>query len=137
MVAIVQWTGMARDYWSLLERKHTGTSLLLTGIAALTAGWTLCCLYQSQDATVPEDIEEDQSQAETYSEQDSFSEPSTPRDVGTSGRRPPRRTNTGQISFNATAYSTADYKQAILIRTDLKMVFVKCDCRLYGRFVSS
>jgi len=120
---------MARDYWSLLERKHTGTSLLLTGVAALTAGWTLCCLYQLQDATPPEDNEEDQSQAETYSEQDSFSEPSTPRDVGTSGHRPPRRSNTSQISFNSTAYSTADYKQAILIRTDLKMVFVKSDCR--------
>ncbi|DBB03096.1 hypothetical protein WJX77_001530 [Trebouxia sp. C0004] len=112
---------MARDYWSLLERKHTGTSLLLTGAAALTAGWTLCYLYQSQDAAPAEDNEEDQSQAETYSEQDSFSEPSTPRDVGISGRRPPRRTNTSQISFHSAAYSTADYKQAILIRTDLKM----------------
>lgn len=112
---------MARDYWSLLDRKYTGTSLLLTGAAALSAGWVLCWFYKFQDTTLSEDNEEAQSQADTYSEQDGFSEASTPRDVGVSGRKPPRRTNT-QLSYDSMAHSTAAYKQAILIRTDLKMV---------------
>lgn len=111
---------MARDYWSLLDRKYTGTSLLLTGAAALSAGWVLCWFYKFQDNTPSEDNEEAQSQADTYSEQDGFSEASTPRDVGVSGRKPPRRTNT-QLSYDSMAHSTAAYKQAILIRTDLKM----------------
>ncbi len=105
--------------WPLLERKYTGTTLLLTGAAALAMGWAASWFF-SPDVPLPPQVQDEAQSQISNSDQDNFSEPSTPRDVGVSGRRPPRRTNTS-LSYDSTADARAEYKQAILIRTDVDM----------------
>lgn len=121
---------MAQVDWFIHERRYTGATLLLTGAGSLILGWAASTFFtsgssrpsKSQDAA--EILPHAEPQHKTYSDQDMFSEapesePPTPRGVG-SGRQPPRRTNTA-LSYNPTEHVKAEYKQAILIRTDVDM----------------
>ncbi len=112
---------MEQEVWRLLGRKYTGTSLLLTGACALGLGWALSRYFNNGAPTGAQGHGETQVRS-SYFDQDEQSEPNTPRDGSVSGRRAPRRTNT--LTFDSTASAKAEYKQAILIRTDLDMVRV-------------
>ena len=117
--SIVLVTDMSQPGWRLLERKFSGTTLLLTGAVGLTLGWAASALWQYSTAAEVTPTEQDD--LESNAEVEENSEPSTPRSLGGPPRQTPRRTNTG-LNFNAAASATAEYKQAILIRTDLDMV---------------
>lgn len=133
---------MAQVDWFIHERRYTGATLLLTGAGSLILGWAASTFLtsgssrpsKSQDAA--EILPHAEPQHKTYSDQDMFSEapesePPTPRGVG-SGRQPPRRTNTA-LSYNPTEHVKAEYKQAILIRTDVDMVQFKLSCSCLPR----
>lgn len=105
----------------------TGTCMLLTGIGAFGLGWLSSVLYpcpygetsSSPFEGPPSGNQDQESYQESDFEQDNVSEFNTPR----SGfrRTSPRRTNTG-INFDSKSHIGAQFKQVILIRTDVNMV---------------
>lgn len=105
----------------------TGTCMLLTGIGAFGLGWLSSVLYpcpygepsSSPYEGPPSGSQDQESYQESDFEQDNVSEFNTPR----SGfrRTSPRRTNTG-INFDSKSHIGAQFKQVILIRTDVEMV---------------
>lgn len=105
----------------------TGTCMLLTGIGAFGLGWLSSVLYpcpygennSSPYGSPPSGNQDQESYQESEYEQDNVSEFNTPR----SGfrRTSPRRTNTG-INFDSKSHIGAQFKQVILIRTDVEMV---------------
>lgn len=100
--------------------------MLLTGIGAFGLGWLSSVLYpcpygetsSSPPEGPPSGNQDQESYQESDYEQDNISEFNTPR----SGfrRTSPRRTNTG-INFDSKSHVGAQFKQVILIRTDVNM----------------
>lgn len=106
----------------LYDRKFSSLALLATGAAGIGLGWAVTAALSSWNApevSVNDDLASEQ---QNESEMDLVSEPETPRDFVDGPRHlPPRRTTT-PLSFSANAHAQADYKQVIIIRTDLDMV---------------
>ena len=107
--------------------------MLLTGIGAFGLGWLSSVLYpcpygennSSPYGSPPSGNQDQESYQESEYEQDNVSELNTPR----SGfrRTSPRRTNTG-LNFDSKSYIGAQFKQVILIRTDIEMVRAPACC---------
>ena len=131
-------SGMARsiklESFGLPRSLSTSTCLLLTGIGAFGLGWLSSIFVpfpygdsssaherppsgnQDQEAYQESDFDPENQEIQ---ENGSVSDINTPR----SGyrRTSPRRTNTG-LNFSSKSYVGAQFKQVILIRTDLEMV---------------
>lgn len=106
----------------LYDRKFSGLALLVTGAAGIGLGWAVTAALSSYAAPEVSSNDDLASEQQNESEMDLVSEPETPRDFGDGPRHlPPRRTTT-PLSFNSNAHAQADYKQVIVIRTDLDMV---------------
>ena len=110
-------------YWDrMFDRKFSGLALLATGAAGISLGYAFSAVMASWNPLSTFSNDDITSEQQNESEQDLMSEPETPRDLGDGTRHyPPRRTNT-PLNFNASAHNQAEYKQVILIRTDLDMV---------------
>ena len=102
--------------------------MLLTGIGAFGLGWVSSIFvpypYGADNSSPPDESppsanQDQESYQESEFDQDVLSELNTPR--SSFRRTSPRRTNTG-ISFDSKAHLGAQFKQVIVIRTDLDMV---------------
>lgn len=114
----------------IIDRKFSGLALLATGAAGITLGYVISAVTLSWNPPSTFSNDDATSEQQNESEQDLMSEPETPRDVGDGPRHyPTRRTNT-PLSFNASANNQAEYKQVILIRTDVEMVSQAPNCCL-------
>ena len=114
------------DAFGLPRSLGTGTCLLLTGIGAFGLGWLssvfVPCPYggsTSSYGSPPSGNQDQESYQESDYDQDNGSELNTPR--SSFRRTSPRRTNTG-INFDSKSHVGAQFKQVILIRTDVEMV---------------
>ena len=122
-MASIKW-----ESFGLPRTLSTGTCLLLTGIGAFGLGWVSSVFVPFPCATSdsparyerPPSTNQDQDNyQESEFDQDAASELNTPR--GNTRRSSPRRTNTG-INFDSKAHVGAQFKQVIIVRTDLDMV---------------
>lgn len=120
-LAVCSQPGLMTFLDRLYDRKFSGLSLLATGAIGIGLGWAVTAFLASYHVPVVPAHDDCTSEQQNESEMDLVSEPETPRDFGDGPRhQPPRRTVT-PLSFN-NAHAQADYKQVIIIRTDLDMV---------------
>ncbi|KAL3131683.1 hypothetical protein ABBQ38_007975 [Trebouxia sp. C0009 RCD-2024] len=113
------------ESFGLPRSLSTGTCLLLTGIGAFGLGWLSSVFVpfpygrsSSADGSPPSGNQDQEAYQESEFDQENGSEMNTPR--SSVRRTSPRRTNTG-LNFSSRSHLGAQFKQVILIRTDLDM----------------
>lgn len=123
------------ESFGLPRSLSTGTCLLLTGIGAFGLGWLSSVFVpfpygnsSSANSSPPSGNQDQEAYQESDYDQENGSELNTPR--GGFRRTSPRRTNTG-LNFDSKSHVGAQFKQVILIRTDLEMV------RLHTAFMAA
>ena len=135
------------ESFGLPRSLSTGTCMLLTGIGAFGLGWVSSMFmshpYGTDDSSPPYESppsanQDQESYQESEFDQDVVSELNTPR--SSFRRTSPRRTNTG-INFDSRAHLGAQFKQVIVIRTDLDMVNIRawgcCSTKLTACCIAS